>query len=183
MRCAVPRVDERSRACGGTHGRVDLGGEEVEVAAGGVVGIERMKAEALPPGSCPSVDRGNDDRATRCLLVEINGRREHVGDQRGTDPKAGMSAIDRKAANQKSGNRIGGALSQIAWRGRTIDRGHGEACVGDDRPVRSGYHPGRCGIASTILSGIPPEPLVEGGFAGIEAGAVVTSRIEQLWTA
>jgi hypothetical protein len=63
------------------------------------------------------------------------------------------------------------------WRRRAINRGHGEACVGDDRPVRSGYHPGRRGIASTILPGIPPEPLVEGGFAGIEAGAFVTSRI------
>lgn len=128
-----------------------------------------MKAEALPPGSCASVDRGDDDRATCCLLVELNGRRQHVGYQRGTDPKTAVSAVDRKAANQKSGNRIGSALGQIAWRRRTIDRGHGEACVGDDRPLKSGYYPGRRGIASTILPGIPLEPLVEGGFAGIEA--------------
>lgn len=154
------RRAERSSIIGGTHGRVDLGGEEVEVAADGIIGIERVEAEALPPCARPSVDRSDDNRAASCLLVEIDGCREHVGHQRGTDPKTGVSAVDRKAADQEGGNWIGSPLGQIAWRRRTIDRRHRQTCVGDDCPVMSGYHPCRRGIASAILPGVPSEPLV-----------------------
>lgn len=142
-----------------------------------------MEAEALPPDPRPSVDRGDHDRAARCLLVEIDGCRKHVSEQRRTDPKTSMPLVDRKAADQQGRDWVGSAFRQSARRDRAIDRRHSETGVGDDLPVGSGNHPSRRGITSAVLSGIPPKPLVKGGLAGIEAGAVVTSRIEQLRTA
>ena len=142
-----------------------------------------MEAESLPPGPRPSVDRGDYDRPARCLLVEIDGCRKYVSDQCRTDPKTGVSPVDRKAADQQGRDWVGSAFRQSARRGRAIDSRHSETGVGDDLPIGSGNHPGRRGIASAVLPGVPPEPLVEGGLAGIEAGAVVTSRIEQLGTA
>lgn len=59
-----------------------------------------MEAEALPPSPRPSVDRSNDDRAAHCLLVEIDGCRKYMSDQRSTDPQAGMSLVDGKSADQ-----------------------------------------------------------------------------------
>lgn len=141
-----------------------------------------MESETLPPSSRLSVDRRDDDRPTRCLLVEINSCHEHMGDERRADTKTSAASVNGETTNQEGRNWIGSPLGEIARRSRTIDRRHRETGVGNNFSTIAGDDPGGCRIPAPVLTGIPSKPLIEGRLAGIEAGAVVTSWIEQLWT-
>lgn len=94
MACVDPPSGS-STIGGGTHARVDLRSEEVKVAIDRIAGVEWVEAETLPPGPRPSVDRSDDDRAACRFLVEIDGCRKHVSDQRGTNSKTGVPPVDR----------------------------------------------------------------------------------------
>lgn len=106
-----------------------------------------------------------------------------MGDERRADTKTSATPVNGETTHQEGGNRIGTALGEIARRSRTIDRRHRETGVGDNFSAGAGNDPGGCRVPTAVLTGVPSKPLVEGGLAGIEAAAIMTSRIEQLGTA
>ena len=85
-------------------GRLDLGGEEVEIELVRLVRLERMKAESFPPGASGLVVGGHDYCSACGLLVQLDGRGEDVDSERGPDPEAGVALIDSKPAEQQRRN-------------------------------------------------------------------------------
>ena len=54
-------------------GRLDLGSEQIEVQPIGIVRLEGMKAEPLPPSPRFLVQRGDHNGAAGRFLVELDG--------------------------------------------------------------------------------------------------------------
>ena len=79
----------------------------------GNVGVERVEAESLPPRAGAGVERRDDYGAAGSFLVQLNGRREDVRRERGADPEVGVAPVDREAAEQQCGDRIGRAFLRM----------------------------------------------------------------------
>ena len=102
---------------------LDLGGEEIEVGVSGVVVVEGVEAEVFPPGSCPGMQSGDDDRATGRLGVELGGGRDDPRYGRvaagPAAPGGGGQSIQRKrrgrpsAAARRSFTRAGSASASL----------------------------------------------------------------------
>jgi hypothetical protein len=107
-----------------------------------------MEAESFPPCAGGSIERGDDDSAARCGLVEIDGGREGVCGERGPDPETRVATVDGEPAEQQCGHRIGRALAEHLGSGRAIDPGHRDACVGDDHVLDVCDGPGSCGVSA-----------------------------------
>jgi hypothetical protein len=94
--------------------RLDVGCQEVEVELVRIVGVERVKAEAFPPGSRALGECCHDDCSACRLLVELDGCGEHATGEGGPDPKAPVSVIDREPAEQQRRDGIGRTVATIS---------------------------------------------------------------------
>lgn len=164
-------------------GVVDFGGQEVEVELLGLIRIEWMKAESLPPAPSDFAHGGHDDGSACGFLVELCGCREDVESERGPDPNAGVALIDGQPAEEKRGNRVRRGLCQDFGRGRPVDSGHGDARVCHHYFGGVGDDPRRGRVASPVLASVAAQPFVKRGLAAVELVAVVSARIEQRRTA
>lgn len=100
---AAPRAHERREP----KRRFDIGGQQIQIKATRIVGIEGGEAEALPPGTRTLVQRGYDHRTQRGLSIEFHGCRQDVGEQRGPDAQAAELAIHSQPTDKKSWHRVG----------------------------------------------------------------------------
>ena len=99
-----------------SEGRVDLGGQEVEVELVGVVRIEAGGSRVVPT-RCERLvgERGHDDGSACRLLVELDGGGEHVCGERGPDPEARVAVVDCEPAEQQRRDGIGRAFGEHLW--------------------------------------------------------------------
>lgn len=134
-----------------------------------------MKAQSLPPAAGSFVQGGHDDRPACGLRVEFGGRRQHVGDERGSDPEVRVSAINGEPPEQQRGDGIRGMLGKYLWSRRAIDACHRHARVCHDDILRVGNHPCRGCVATTILAGVAAQPVIEYRLAALEAFTAVSA--------
>lgn len=85
---------------------VDFGGEEIEVSAAFVGGVEGVEAETFPPATGIGVQRTHDHRATGGLGIELSSGGQHVRDQCGAHALPVVATIDSQATKQQGGNGI-----------------------------------------------------------------------------
>jgi hypothetical protein len=94
--------------------RVDLGSEQVEVQLTGIVRVERMKAKPLPPGPRVLVQRGDDDSAAGCLLVELDGGGQDARRQGGSDAKLAWRWSRASLPSRSAGTGSGAPVATIS---------------------------------------------------------------------
>lgn len=100
-------------------GGLDLCGQQIEIQMLGLVGVEGVEAESLPPSVSRSVQRGDDDRAAGGFRGELDRSREHVGCECGSDPESCVPVVDGETAEQQCWDRI---RSPFANRSGAVER-------------------------------------------------------------
>jgi hypothetical protein len=99
--------------------------------------------------------------------------------ERRAEAEASVIAVDGETPDQQGGNRVRSMAAQ-GYRGvDAVDRGHRNAGVSDNGVTRVGDDPRCCCVATSILAGVSPQPVVERSLTRFEPGACVARGVEQ----
>jgi hypothetical protein len=97
----------------------------------------------------------------------LDGARDRIPQQMGTQASALFLDIDGEAAQQDDGNRIWHALSDSSAGVQSLDGACGQGVVADDPSVPAGDEaPG--GSCRLVAQGTSTQPIVQGGFTTVE---------------
>jgi hypothetical protein len=138
-----------------------------------------MESEPFPPGPRGGAQRADDNRATRCFFVELDGGGKDVGRERGPDPEVGVAAVDRQPSEKERRDRIRRTLRERFRRGRSVDSSHRDTRVRDDDIVQISDHPRRGRVAPAVLPRVAAKPVVEDGFVAVELFAVMAPWVQR----